>query len=153
MVLLSQALIYLLVALIDIEQPVETLTVDYLLNSAPAAVLEIVPLDNSDQDAFLVRGQAADRSESNEPGEPLGPIRVEQSDLYTHIYVVTAPGTPPAVVDVSAVRAVRAGGEWSAGGASPLSATGAVAGGFYILERPGSTVVMAESESIVLVSR
>jgi hypothetical protein len=139
---LSQALIFLLVSLIDMQQPTEALIIDYIQDSAPVATLTVTPIADTDRDAYIVVVTPADDQDSPS-GES---VRIEQSDLYAHQYFVFGP-EGSAVMDVSSFRSLRAGSEWSPGQSAP------VAGPVHLLERAGITIVIAESESAILISR
>ena len=73
---LSEAVIYMLVVLIEIVQPTEAVTVDYLQNSAPAMVVQITPALNSDNDVYLIDAAPVSTAPgSNATGCPVRAIR------------------------------------------------------------------------------
>ncbi len=137
----------MLVLLIEILQPTEVVTVDYLQNSVPAMVVQISPTLNSDNDLYLITASPVAVS-----------IRIEQSDLYAHNYVVFAPDTPPVVLDLAPVRRRLAGAglEMDAGtdiDLTPESSTAAIAGPLHLLNRPPYIMLAAGAEAILLIAR
>ena len=158
---LTETVIYLLVVLIEVLQPTEAVTVDYLQNSAPAMAIEIVPVLDSDNDAYLVRASSALTD-----GDTLT-LRIEQTDLYAHNYLVFAPGSPPAVFDLAPVRRSLAGMNLDPGAGRNADITldlgtagvseetgGTVAPGqLHLLIRPPYIMLAAGAEAILLIAR
>ena len=157
---LSEAVIYMLVVLIEIVHPTEAVTVDYLQNSAPAMVVQITPALNSDNDVYLI-----DASPVSTATESVS-FRIEQSDLYAHNYMVFAPGSPPTVLDLAPILRQLAGVNLELGagsstdltlelGTGPASeATGApIAGPLYLLNRSPYMMLAAGAEAILLIAR
>ncbi len=149
---LSEAVICLLVVLIEILQPTDAVTVDYLQNSAPAMVVQISPALNSDNDVYLI-------SASPVPGSTAETVsvRIEQSDLYAHNYVVYARGSPPTVLDLTSVRRSLAGVnlEMDAGSGTNLTLEmdSVTSGPLHLLNRPPYIMLAAPAEAILLIAR
>ena len=157
---LSEAVIYMLVVLIEIVQPTEAVTVDYLQNSAPAMVVQITPALNSDNDVYLI-----DASSVSTASESVS-FRIEQSDLYAHNYTVFASGSPPTVLDLAPILRQLAGVNLELGagsttdltlelGTAPASeAPGApITGPLHLLNRPPCMMLAAGAEAILLIAR
>jgi len=158
---LSETLIYMLVVLIELLQPTGAITVDYLQDSSPAMVVQIVPALNSDNDLYLL-----DASAPSAPAETVS-FRVEQSDLYAHNYVVFPPGSPPVVLDLSPVRRWLASAsvdlatgrptdftlELGTTAESPPTGETAYPALMHLLIRPPYVMLAAGAEHILLIAR
>jgi len=149
---LSEAVICLLVVLIEILQPTDAVTVDYLQNFAPTMVVQISPALNSDNDVYLI-------SASPVPGSTAETVsvRIEQSDLYAHNYVVYAPGSPPTVLDLTSIRRGLAGVNLGMGAGSGINLTremdSVTSGPLHLLNRPPYIMLAAPAEAILLIAR
>ena len=111
------------VLLIEILQPTAEVTVDYLQNSTPTMVAQLIPVDNSDGDVYLVTWSAVS-AESSSATEAFINIRIEQSDLAAHHYLVLTSDAPPQVFDVTALkRALSVAGQLVGGGDFELTLT------------------------------
>ncbi len=148
---LTEAVIYLLVVLIEILQPTEAVIVDYLQDSAPAMVVQITPALNSDNDVYLIDASVVTAATDTVS------FRIEQSDLYAHNYVVYASGSPPTVIDLSPVRRGLAGVnlEMNAGSSTnvTLELDSVTSGPLHLLNRPPYIMLAAPAEAILLIAR
>jgi hypothetical protein len=169
---LSQTVIYMLVVLIEVLQPTAELTVDYLQNEAPAMVIQVEPVLNSDDDVYLVTATTTTLADGGSVT-----MRIEQTDLYAHNYLVFGTDSPPQVVDLSPIRRQLAGVSMRPGNrqhfdlmlemtgvaespvagepmASGETAVGAGAGGsLHLLGRPPYLLLTAPAGAVVLIAR
>ncbi|MCK4515966.1 MAG: hypothetical protein KAU31_11950 [Spirochaetaceae bacterium] len=148
---LTEAVIYMLVVLIEILQPTEAITVDYVQNSTPAMVVQITPAVNSDNDVYLIDASVVTTATDTVS------FRIEQSDLYAHNYVVYVPGSPPTVIDLSPVRRSLAGVNLEMGAGSSINLTleldSVTSGPLHLLNRPPYVMLAAPAEAILLIAR
>lgn len=180
---LTEAVIYLLVVLIEVLLPTEVVTVDYLQNSVPTMVVSITPVQDSDDDLYLITASPVSTGGARSADAETVSIRIEQSDLYANNYLVFTPGSPPAVLDLTPVRRRLAGvnlelvagsiidltfasataeaSEQADGSGTPepagTPATSSIrppiAGPLHLLIRPPNTVLAAGAEAILLIAR
>lgn len=151
----------MLIVLLEVLNPAGEFAVDYLQDSAPAMVLSVTPVAGTDGDVYLVR--RADPAGSDDT-----PLRIEQSDLYAHEYVVFPSDAPPMVLSLSGVRRElgRVGLDPDVHGTrdlvfqppaaaeGPDDASAAPIGGpLYLLVRNSTLLLAAPSEGAVLVTR
>ena len=158
MTLLPNALLYLVVALLEIVGVGETIQMDYLLDSSPALVLTLESVPGQDRDMYTLEAISATGQDSQI--YPL--VRIEQSDLYAYNYLIYMDGLPgPLVANTSAVlrqiSRLRDIEEFEVDlGSSAVELAGDDQGTgvtLHFLVRDGHTVVAAPEYGIVLVTR
>ena len=137
----------MLVALIEILQPTDPVSVDYLQGGIPADVFVVETTATGDMDVYAVVSE-------NGPT-----IRFEQTDLVAHNYIVYSPDALPAVISMSDVRSelrlpaladALPQGEysWTVEGADSE-----VSGTVHLLVRENHLVFSAEADGVVLVTQ
>lgn len=142
--LFYQPVFYLLVALIRILNPVDDVSVNYFRDAAPAGEFLIELVDSAEGDAHLVFYSPAEDPGSDGDNEGF-PLRIEQSDLYSHQYIMNPSGVPPQLIDLTPVNRWLTGSEWEG--------LDGLAGPLHLIERPPLVILSSESEGILLIAR
>ena len=100
----------MMVVLIQIIQPSTEMTVDHLENGVPVMTITVRGIGSAEGQAYQVIGTAIDTVTGGGPagqaGEARLPLnaRLEQSDLYAHVYIGYSDDGPPFVMDTLELR-------------------------------------------------
>jgi hypothetical protein len=151
-----------LVLLIELLQPAEAITVDYLQDSRPALVIEITPLEQAENDVYVLDARSHPLAGDDETVEG-GSVRIEQSDLYASNYLVYPDTGTPFVVDTAPFRRQLVGrtrledtvftvdGAGSAAGETTVGA--GLSGELFLLAGGETTILLSPSAGITLIIR